>query len=454
MKTKFFACLLAALTLTVPSGRAAGLVAHEWGTFTSVQGSDGELIAWNPITNSELPGFVYERNRALNPVAPNRALSFSKSMNLWLQRMETPVIYFYTDTPARVTATVDFPDGLVTEWFPRATEFGPRVDKRSFIRWTGLEVRPGADETRLPSDQAGHHYFAARETDSAVVTVTSNGAQSLTAESEKFLFYRGVGNFKTPLHARFEQGKLVLLNRGGEEMPHLFLLEVRGMQARTAPLPARGGGGDAAVEFAGGVASWRSLAEVRAELAATLERALVDAGLYPREAAAMLKTWNESWFTEPGTRVLYLLPRAWTDRVLPLKLEPSPRELVRVMVGRAEIFTPEVEGILGALRASQPRPDQRPALLQRLRADGFGRFAEPALARSELIEPEVRTPVLSISSGRGSSTDCAGGSPLLINGTLKVPSTYILNPPLRATWHERNATSPIHPGLSLGVPPQ
>ena len=45
----------------------AGYVAHEWGTFTSVQGSDGALIAWNPFTAAELPPFVHERNRTLMP---------------------------------------------------------------------------------------------------------------------------------------------------------------------------------------------------------------------------------------------------------------------------------------------------------------------------------------------------------------------------------------------------
>ena len=37
------------------------------------------------------------------------------------------------------------------------------------------------------------------------------------------------------------------------------------------------------------------------------------------------------------------LPRAWTDRTLPLKLNPAPRELVRVMVGRAEVLTPALQ---------------------------------------------------------------------------------------------------------------
>ena len=42
-------------------------------------------------------------------------------------------------------------------------------------------------------------------------------------------------------------------------------------------------------------------------------------------------------------RVFYVLPRQWTDDTLPLTLQPGPRELVRVMVGRAEIIPPAAD---------------------------------------------------------------------------------------------------------------
>jgi len=65
-------------------------------------------------------------------------------------------------------------------------------------------------------------------------------------------------------------------------------------------------------------------------------------GLYPKEAAAMIKTWNDSWFEE-GLRLFYFVPRAAADAILPITLDPKPEELVRVFVGRAEILTPEME---------------------------------------------------------------------------------------------------------------
>ena len=70
---------------------------------------------------------------------------------------------------------------------------------------------------------------------------------------------------------------------------------------------------------------------------------LVKQGLYEKEAQAMVNTWQDQWYVEEGTRVLYLLPRPWTDRTLQLQVTPQPDSVVRVMVGRAELITPTVQ---------------------------------------------------------------------------------------------------------------
>ena len=54
-------------------------------------------------------------------------------------------------------------------------------------------------------------------------------------------------------------------------------------------------------------------------------------GLYTAEATAMVNTWEDSWL-EDGTRVLYVLPKEWTDEVLPLTITPAPQEVARVNV--------------------------------------------------------------------------------------------------------------------------
>src|SRR3974390_2150029 len=80
MKTKHpgFVVLAAAFSLLALNSNAAsfrGLIAHEWGTFTSVQGSDGTLLSWRPLETSGLPGFVYDwRHPGLNRQATGQLL--------------------------------------------------------------------------------------------------------------------------------------------------------------------------------------------------------------------------------------------------------------------------------------------------------------------------------------------------------------------------------------------
>ena len=47
-------------SIVLAQSQVHGPVAHEWGTFTSFQGSDGDLLEWKPLETSELPKFVYD----------------------------------------------------------------------------------------------------------------------------------------------------------------------------------------------------------------------------------------------------------------------------------------------------------------------------------------------------------------------------------------------------------
>ena len=108
-----------------------------------------------------------------------------------------------------------------------------------------------------------------------------------------------------------------------------------------------------------------------------LEKILVSEGLYEKEAKAMIETWKDSWFEE-GLRVFYVLTRKSTDKILPLQVEPKPKETVRVMVGRTEVITPEMEQDVrkqvGLLRSTSAKIRQGSArkfekIRQILRAD-------------------------------------------------------------------------------------
>jgi len=117
-----------------------------------------------------------------------------------------------------------------------------------------------------------------------------------------------------------------------------------------------------------------------------LRQTLISSGLYDKEADAMIKTWRNSWFEE-GMRVFYILPRGITDATLPLQIDPRPAELVRVLVGRTEVITPEMEKAVkkqvSRLNDASPKIREQAGLaIQKL-----GRFYEPILRR--IVEDET-----------------------------------------------------------------
>jgi hypothetical protein len=342
---------------------AKGLTVHEWGTFTTVAGPDGRAVDWFPLGGpTDLPCFVERfRNRASAPVTtpvtatfasgdPKPSILLGKVAGVTVRvgpqpfdyeatranlqgkvRMETPVIYFYAPTEMSANVRVDFPRGLMTEWYPHATVTQGDIGTATLrdpsqvgtIEWNDVRITP-ARTPSFPSGDAASHYYAARATDAAPIVV--NG------QAEKFLFYRGVANFDVPLSAEaVEEGAVRLRNLWAEELSSAILFENRGGRIGYR---VHGVVGNSDVTLDAPLLNG-NLASLRMEL----ERVLVNAGLFAREASAMVATWNDSWFEE-GTRVFYVLPPRSFETVLPLKVVPAPVSVARVFVGRMEIVTP------------------------------------------------------------------------------------------------------------------
>ena len=301
-------------------------MAHEWGTFTSIAGADGRAVEWTPFQGpSDLPCFVTILNPTSIKTGPKGYLPTVRAT----VRMETPVIYFYSGREQTVNASVRFPHGLITEWYPQGIvppvpAMTPLAKMTGGIAWNDVRISPVARGT-FPVEAGKSHYYAARDTDASPVQVGS--------QHEKFLFYRGLASFPVPVTATVkEDGTIAVENTGADEIGLFVLFEKRG---RTLGYRVVRG-------------SQKQVTLVRPKLTGNfeslrldLQAALTEQGLYPREAAAMIETWRDSWFEE-GTRLFYLIPRASVDAILPLDIEPRPAEVVRVFVGRLEIVTPEI----------------------------------------------------------------------------------------------------------------
>ena len=370
------------------------LVVHEWGTFTALQDHEGTALPGINIDDEPVPKFVHN----LNP----HVLASSYSLRHYQMkgaparhpyvtlRLETPVIYFYPPHGESETMNIDVDvamrGGWLTEFYPQAKANAPGIQSGRFefgaitpdtlgtLSWKNLRI--GGKKSGPQTDE--HVWTAPRRVAAASVT-TPDG------ESERYLFYRGVGNFNAPLRVSRGAVSEGLSIRGnlrdvlspGEtvKIGPLWLVDIRedgSCAFRT--IESSPVSGDESVVIATTAGSFepndynpRNLQR----LTTAMHQALVADGLYTDEATALLSTWQRAYFKSPGLRLFFLVPRQWTDHYLPLTLSQSA-DVTRTMVGRIELISPTQQALLDRLsQMSISRPDWVKQVLESPGAEKF-----------------------------------------------------------------------------------
>jgi hypothetical protein len=358
------------------------LVVHEWGTFTSLQDGSGRALGAINQDTEPLPGFV----KNLNPGEGGpKGIPISQSVTM---RLETPVVYFHPakgSAPMTLSFSAEFHGGQLTQFYPNAvTNVDPNkpvtVDAKSVgrLEWKNFTIgkpMPGPATTSPV-------WLAPRKVDAADVS-TPGG------ESERYLFYRGVGQLDSPLKVVRIGDHVRMSNASDTSIDIMWYFDVRAdgacayrkfdtstMDINAVVTPAA---------FAENEYRDDSLARLQADM----KQHLIKAGLFDDEAEAMLNTWRDSYFKSPGARVFFMVPRAWVDRVLPIKVS-VPANIERVMVGRVDLVTPTHQALARAYLDTQPTDPDR---AQKLYKD-LGRFAG-AIINDEMLRRQqgARTPV-------------------------------------------------------------
>jgi hypothetical protein len=349
------------------------LVIHEWGTFTSLQDEQGRPIGGVNADDEPAPAFVHRIADSLmlgpGATAPLLLKGAPRCHPDATMRLETPVVYFYpprgADLPLLVDIEVAFRGGWLSEFYPDAQFEAPGVDgARQFgpisetttgrLAWKNLKLGVEGDGPQTDSPV----WLAPRRVPAAMVE-TEGG------ERERFLFYRGLGRVESPVAvSREESGERLVVTENfpsgdgrlrHEIVPQMWLVDIR--RDNTCAFRELGAFEAACDDRPQQVATTSarfkdsdySPGNVDA-LVASMTDELVADGLFPAEARALLATWKASYFESAGLRLFYLLPRAWTDRTLPLTTSAAA-DVVRTMVGRIEIVTPAQRRLLGKIAA-------------------------------------------------------------------------------------------------------
>jgi hypothetical protein len=373
-----------------PAPAVQRLTVHEWGTFTCLQDETGRAIPGVNTDDEPLPQFVHRLSDFLIFPPTDLPLIYYKGIPMLhpqvTMRLETPVIYFYPPAghprPQEVDVRVQFRGGWLSEYYPAADVQAPGMVRENHrfggltpqtvgsLQWRRLQV--GVEAAGPETDY--RVWLAPREVKSAAVK-TPDG------ETESYLFYRGVGSIEAPLRIYRDaaEEKLVVSERFGPQIASrgsatpaattLWLVDVRrdgAVAFREVPQLVLSGKEDRTIaafadEFRADEYSTENLAELRS----SMKSSLIADGLFPEEAEAMLNTWELGYFKSPGMRLFFLLPRSWTDAILPLEVS-ADADVVRTMVGRIELVTPEHRRRLKRLSQSSPSLDWMENLHERI----------------------------------------------------------------------------------------
>jgi hypothetical protein len=352
MKTaKFYLLAGMFISANVSTAQNIHYTAHEWGTFTSLCGSDGLPLNGLYVEEERLPVFVHNIGGSF----PMLAYDFGKGTPSDVQlahvtiKMETPVIYFYSNTSFNADVKVQFTHGLIGQWFPDDSagvsasyynNFGPMLDfgntqspVSNYIEWKAKVLPLTTDPNIVLKYGETNTWTAPRATDANIL--------QWGGEYEKFLFYRGIGNFEQPVNLSFDNhDNLVIKNGYPDAIPYFFVYD-------------KEDNGDVKVWYSGAIVAGgsKTISQVSTVLSVSdfngklteFQSALTSAGLYDKEAAAMLNTWKTSYFGKSGLRVFWIVPKKFTDDILPLTMNPAPDALERVLIGRSEIMTTQQE---------------------------------------------------------------------------------------------------------------
>lgn len=289
---------------------APDLRVHEWGVWKLRQGEVAHLAD----LQRESPPFVL-RTQPGSGIAGGGMVA------------RKPVVYVYAEAPTDVDLEVAFRGGGPWLYYPGALPFacaGAARRDQPFVRAAACEpdrlhfrlrALPRGAAVALPAVAPGHFWHHLRD-------VPSSPLLSPDGTAERFIFYDGPVAFPPAYRVgRGSLGETTLTRVGPSAQTSLILA----WGDRWVPVPPMPRGAALGIDR---TQPWpvppRAVAD---ELLARVRAA----GLSAPEARALVETWRPE-IDAPGLRAFWLLARSEYDAVLPLRVAPVPREIVRVGV--------------------------------------------------------------------------------------------------------------------------
>jgi hypothetical protein len=338
------------------------LVVHEWGVFSVYEDEEAALQAMRAEWMG-LPKFIYGV-RELSRNMPYRG------------PVRKPVIYLHCPQPMTVDLNVSFAKGRAMVWYPATVTPNSEKPDTRMLHWKlYLKEPPKEGDFRPPAgfqaaDVPAEHWFA-RLRDVDAGELFSEGSWNRFGASwdrEKFVYYDGFVPAPQCLEVIFKDDKIGLKSLVDFPVHDLFVIDRRQPDkvrvARRDEVASKAELADLAMKEVHGE---RWLADAANDLLDRLQKA----GLHADEAKGLVHTWKQDFFQGPQITLIYRLPQAQYDRMLPLTVTPAADKVVRV-------------GLVQQFACDKALRDRIDALVKQLGAEDFATRDRASRALHEL----------------------------------------------------------------------
>jgi len=364
--------------------KSTGLMVHEWGVFRVYEDEETALQAMRAEWEG-LPKFIYGV-KELNRNMPYRGA------------VDKPVIYLHSPQPMTVDLKVSFAKGQAMVWYPATVTPNSEARDTRTLHWK-LYLKEFPKEGRFPRPPAGfqaadvpgdHWYARLRDVDAAeLFSQGSDTRVGATWDREKFVYYDGVVPAPKCLEVVFRDDTIGVKSLGDFPVHDLFVIDRRQPDkvrvARRDEVASKAELADLAMKEVHGE---RWLADAANDLLDRLQKA----GLHADEAKSLVSTWKQEFFHSPQITLIYRLPQAEYDRMLPLTVTPAADKLVRVGLVQQIVWDKslrdQITALVKQLTAQDIATRDRAAReLHRLRTVAYSELRKH---RDQAKEPDVR----------------------------------------------------------------
>jgi hypothetical protein len=245
-----------------------------------------------------------------------------------------------TTEPLKLNLDVHFPAGRLTQYYPYAHEVRAKQ-----IVWKEIYFGMQAD----PFQTSSTVWVAPRAVGQAATLKVympgpagSQPEDPGTTEGEVFLYFRGAGDVPSPIEVTHVAGQKLALTlvetTSALQLASVWLVEVRNAGGSAfRHLDQLDSSTTRSVETRADFAPDTFVEGAVSKLVFQMREALNAEGLHDDEAAALLRTIEQSHLRAPGRRVLFILPRSWIDAVVPFQASGPVEVRRRITLGTYEL---------------------------------------------------------------------------------------------------------------------